>query len=168
MPIIRECRGFTPKIAKDVFIAENAVIIGDVEIGEGSSVWYNVVLRGDVMPIRIGKNTNIQDGTVVHGTYEECGTTIGDRVTIGHMVMLHGCTISDAALIGMGATVMDRAEIGQHCLVGAGSLVTEGKKFMPQSLIVGRPAAVKRSLREEEIQQLEESAEHYLMYKSWY
>ena len=168
MPIIRECRGKKPKIADNVFIAENAVIIGDVEIGEGSSIWYNVVLRGDVMPIKIGRESNVQDGSVIHGTYEECGTTIGDRVTIGHMVMLHGCTIEDGSLIGMGAIVMDNATVGKHSLVGAGTLVTERKKFAPRSLIVGRPAQVKRELTNEEVQALEDSADHYLLYKSWY
>jgi gamma-carbonic anhydrase len=166
--IIKECRGKTPKIAENVFIAENAVIIGDVEIGEGSSIWYNVVLRGDVMPIRIGKEANIQDGTIIHGTFEEYGTTIGDRVTVGHLVMLHGCEIKSGSLIGMGAIIMDGVEVGEHCLVGAGTLITEGKKFSPQSLIVGRPGAVKRALSDAEIKNLEESADNYLMYKSWY
>ncbi len=168
MKIIRSARGFSPKIDSTVFIAENAAIIGDVEISERSSVWYNVTIRGDVMPIRIGKETNIQDNTVIHGTFGEHGCTIGDRVTIGHSVVLHGCEIRDLSLIGMGSIIMDGAVIGEQSLVGAGSLVTPGKKFPPKSLIVGRPAVLKRPLTEEEVASLSESADHYLMYAKWY
>jgi len=166
--MIRKARGKTPEIHENVFIAENAAIIGDVEIQQGASIWYQVTIRGDVMPIRIGRETNIQDNTVIHGTYQEHGCTIGDRVTIGHSVVLHGCEIKAGSLIGMGSIVMDGAVIGEHCLVAAGSLVTEGKKFPANSLIVGRPAVVRRSLTEEEIQNLEKSADQYLMYTSWY
>jgi carbonic anhydrase/acetyltransferase-like protein (isoleucine patch superfamily) len=168
MKVIRSARGLKPEIANDVFIAENAAIIGDVHIQEKSSVWYNVTLRGDVMPIRIGKESNIQDNSVLHGTYQEYGCTIGDRVTVGHGVILHGCTIENSCLIGMGTIIMDNVVIGAHSIVGAGSLVTEGKKFPPRSLILGRPAVVKRALTESEIQSLEESADHYLLYKTWY
>lgn len=161
-------KGFTPKLAKDVFVADNARIIGDVELGENSSVWYNVTIRGDVMPIRIGKEANIQDGSVLHGTYKKFGCTIEDRVTVGHLVMLHGCHIGRESLIGMGSIVMDGAEIGEQCIVGAGSLVTEGAKFPPRSLILGRPAKVKRPLTEEEIKALSYSADNYLLYKTWY
>lgn len=167
-PIIRSVRGFTPQIHPSVFIAENAAIIGDVQVGEGSSLWYNICIRGDVMPIRIGKQSNIQDGSVIHGTYQEYGCTIHDRVTVGHLVMLHGCEIHSGSLIGMGSIIMDGAVIGEHCLVGAGSLVTEGSKFPAGSLILGRPAKVKRALTPEEIKSLEESADHYLLYKSWF
>ena len=161
-------RGFTPEISEDVFVADNARIIGDVKIEAKSSVWYNVTIRGDVMPIRIGKEANIQDGSVLHGTYKKFGCNVGDRVTIGHLVMLHGCTIGRESLIGMGSIVMDGAEIGEQCIVGAGSLVTEGSKFPPRSLILGRPAAVKRALTEEEIEALSYSADNYLLYKTWY
>lgn len=161
-------RGFTPEVAKDVFLAENSSVIGDVKIGEGSSIWYNVTIRGDVAPIRIGKETNIQDGAVLHGTFEKCGATLGDRVTVGHLAMLHGCTIGRGCLIGMGSIVMDQAVIGEYSLVGAGSLVTEGSEFPARSLIVGRPAKVKRALTDEEVQLLEKSADNYLLYKSWY
>jgi len=161
-------RGFTPEISEDVFVADNARIIGDVKIGAKSSVWYNVTIRGDVMPIRIGKEANIQDGSVLHGTYQKFGCNIEDRVTIGHLVMLHGCTIGRESLIGMGSIVMDGAEIGAQSIVGAGSLVTEGSKFPPRSLILGRPAKVKRELTEEEIKALKYSADNYLLYKTWY
>ena len=163
-----EARGFKPEIEKDVFLAEGAQVIGNVKIGEGSSVWFNTTLRGDVMPITIGRETNIQDGSVLHGTYGKFACEVGDRVTIGHSVILHGCKIGTRCLIGMGSIVMDGAEIGEHSVVGAGSLVTEGKKFPPRSLIVGRPAVVKRPLNEEELKFLEQSADNYLLYKTWY
>lgn len=161
-------RGSTPEIEADVFIADNARIIGDVKVGERSSVWYNVTIRGDVMPIRIGREVNIQDGSVLHGTYQKFGTTLQDRVTIGHLVMLHGCEIGAGTLIGMGSIVMDGARVGHHCLVGAGSLITEGTIIPPRSLVLGRPAQVKRSLTEEEVELLEKSADNYLQYKTWY
>lgn len=161
-------RGVMPEVSKGVFVADNARIIGDVKIGAQSSVWYNVTIRGDVMPIRIGKEVNIQDGSVLHGTYQKFGCNVGDRVTIGHLVMLHGCTIGRESLIGMGSIVMDGVEIGEQSIVGAGSLVTEGAKLPPRSLILGRPAKVKRELTEEEIKALSYSADNYLLYKTWY
>lgn len=161
-------RGFTPEVASDVFVADNARIIGDVKIDQGSSVWYNVTIRGDVMPIRIGKEANVQDGSVLHGTYGKFGCTIHDRVTIGHQVTLHGCTIGRETLVGMGSIVMDGAVVGEQCIVGAGSLVTEGANFPPRSLIIGRPAKVKRELTAEELKALSLSADNYLLYKTWY
>lgn len=158
----------TPKIAKSAFLSGNIAITGDVEIGERASIWYNVTIRGDVMPIRIGAETNVQDGTVIHGTYGEYGCTLHERVTVGHMVMLHGCEVHKGSLIGMGSIIMDGVVIGDHSLVGAGSLITEGKKFPPKSLILGRPAKLVRTLTDDEIKLLEESADHYLLYSSWY
>lgn len=166
--IKKTVRGFTPKIATGAWCAENAAVIGNVEIGEKSTIWYNVTLRGDVNHIRVGKETNIQDGTVVHGTYEKFGTTIGNRVTIGHLAMLHGCEIGDRCLIGMGSILMDGVVIGEQSIVGAGSLVTEGSQFPPRSLILGRPAKVQRPLTEQEIAFLDKSADNYLLYKTWY
>ncbi len=168
MSHVIQVRGFAPEIDKSVFVAPNSAVIGNVKIGEKSSVWFNVTLRGDVNEIRIGREVNIQDGSVIHGTYQEFGTYLEDRVTIGHLVMLHGCTIKRGSLIGMGSTVMDGAVIGEHCLVGAGSLVTEGSSFPPRSLILGRPAKVKRELSAEEVEKLEQSADNYLLYTSWY
>lgn len=162
------CRGFKPKIAENVFIADGAKIIGDVIIGENSSVWFNSVLRGDVAPIRIGSKTNIQDNAVIHGTWNKAAATLGDNVTIGHSAILHGCTIGDQCLIGMGAIVMDHAKIGANSIVGAGSLVTEGSEFPEGSLILGRPAKRLRGLTDEEFAFLLQSAENYLTYKSWY
>jgi carbonic anhydrase/acetyltransferase-like protein (isoleucine patch superfamily) len=161
-------RGHTPKIDKSAFIADNARIIGDVVVGENASVWYNVTIRGDVMPIRIGKEANIQDGSVLHGTYGKFGCTVDERVTIGHQVVLHGCHIGKESLIGMGSIIMDGADIGPQCIVGAGSLITEGAKFPARSLILGRPAKVIRDLTEAEIRGLMLSADNYLLYKTWY
>lgn len=163
-----KARGKSPVLGKDVFVAEGAQIISDVSIGDRSSIWFNTTLRGDVMPIKIGSETNIQDGSVVHGTYGKSACEIGDRVTIGHQVTLHGCKIGNTCLIGMGSIVMDDAEIGDRSVVGAGSLVTEGKKFPAGSLIVGRPAVLKRALNEDELKFLEQSADNYLLYKTWY
>jgi carbonic anhydrase/acetyltransferase-like protein (isoleucine patch superfamily) len=161
-------RGITPQIEKNVFIADNSRIIGDVVISEGSSIWYNVCIRGDVMPIRIGKEVNVQDGTVIHGTYKKYGTTLHDRVTIGHLVMLHGCEVGRGSLVGMGSILMDGVRIGEHCLIGAGTLITEGTVIPPRSLVVGRPAKIKRELTEQEVDLLEKSADNYLLYKTWY
>lgn len=164
-----QARGKTPQIHESVFIADGARLIGDLKIGAGSSVWYNTTLRGDVMPITIGENTNIQDGSVLHGTFGKFQCEVGNEVTVGHSVVLHGCKIGDQCLIGMGSIVMDGAEIADHCIVGAGSLVTEGKKFLePYSLIVGRPAVFKRKLNEDEIQFLKKSADNYKLYTTWY
>ncbi|MDG0816549.1 gamma carbonic anhydrase family protein [Bdellovibrio svalbardensis] len=168
MSVFVKARGVTPVVNEKTFIADNARIIGDVEIGEGSSVWYNVTIRGDVMPIRIGKEVNVQDGTVIHGTYQKFGTTLHDRVTIGHLVMLHGCEVGKATLVGMGSILMDGVKVGEHCLIGAGSLLVEGTVIPPRSLVVGRPAQVKRALTDAEVELLEKSADNYLLYQTWY
>ncbi len=165
---LMSCRGKTPEIQAGAFIAPGAKVIGDCRIGARSSVWFNTTLRGDVMPITIGRETNIQDGSTLHGTYGKHACSVGNRVTVGHNVILHGCKIGDLCLIGMGSIIMDGVEIPDHCIVGAGSLVTEGKKFEPYSLILGRPAVFKRKLTEEEIKFLDQSADNYLLYMSWY
>ncbi|MEK6775163.1 MAG: gamma carbonic anhydrase family protein [Bdellovibrionota bacterium] len=161
-------RGFTPKLGKDCFIAPNAMVIGDVIMGDRCSIWFNVTLRGDVMPLRVGHEVNIQDGSVLHGTQNKVGVTIGDRTTIGHNVTLHGCSIGRECLIGMGSLLMDEASIGDKSVVGAGSLVTESSKFPGGVLILGRPAKVIRELKPEEIAFLSQSADNYLKYKTWY
>lgn len=160
--------GIHPKIHPSVFIAPTATIIGDVEIGEGSSVWFNTVIRGDVFPIRIGRQTNIQDNCVLHCTYKKCGVVLEDRVTIGHQVILHGCRVKAGSLIGMGSIIMDNAEVGESCLVAAGTLITEESKFEKASLILGRPGQAKRKLTPEELKNLERSADNYMMYTTWY
>ncbi len=161
--------GMEPQLGKECYIAPTAVLVGNVLIGDQSSVWFNAVVRGDVTPIVIGKQSNLQDGVVVHGTYQKADVRIGDRVTVGHGVILHGCRIEDSCLIGMGSILMDLSHIGHHCLVGAGSLVTEGSVFEPGTLIMGRPAKAVRKLRQDEIDKLERSADNYLFYiNSWY
>jgi gamma-carbonic anhydrase len=157
-----------PVISEEVFLAEDVVIIGDVHIKEKSSVWYNVTIRGDVSPIRIGIATNIQDNTVIHGTYEKFGVNIGDRVTVGHSVLLHGCEIGDECLIGMGSILMDGVVIGAGSIVGAGSLVTQGTQVPERSLVLGRPAKVVRPLSEEEYEKILKSADYYQTYQTWY
>ena len=149
-----------PRLHPSAWVADNATVLGDVELGEESSVWFGAVLRGDTEPLRVGRRSNVQDGSILHA---DAGlpTTIGDDVTIGHLVMLHGCTIGDGSLIGIGAVVLNGARIGKHCLVGARSLVTEGKSFPDGSLIMGSPAVVVRPLSVEQIEGLRKSAAHY-------
>ena len=166
--MIREYKNLKPKIGKNVFIAENATVIGDVEIGDDSSVWFGAILRGDVNYIKVGKCTSIQDGTVVHVTNRTHPTLIGNYVTVGHAVKLHGCTIKDNCLIGIGAIILDGAVINENSIVAAGTLVPPGKEFPPNSLIMGFPAKVKRELSLEEIEHLKEHALRYVDYKNTY
>ncbi len=157
-------QGITPKLADSVFCVESAEIIGDVEIGAESSVWFQVVVRGDVNYIRIGARTNIQDGTVIHVTHKLNPTIIGDDVTIGHNVTLHGCKIGNRCLIGMGAVVMDRADVADDAMVAAGALVTPGTQIPSGTLYAGSPAKYKRDLSESEVLDLKQSAQNYLNY----
>ena len=163
-----EARHKKPVLHKNSWIAPTAAIIGDVEIGEGASIWFHSVLRGDVMPIKIGRETNIQDNTVIHGTFQKFGTTIEERVTVGHSCILHGTYIEKNCLIGMGSILMDGTRIGAGSIVGAGSLVTEGSEFPGGVLILGRPAKVMRPLKPDEIAFLSKSADNYLHYQTWY
>lgn len=163
------CRGFQPQMGSGCFVAPTATIIGNVKMGSRCSVWFNTVIRGDVEPIVIGDETNIQDGTIIHGTFHKAHATIGSRVTIGHGVMLHGCRIGDTTLVGMGSILMDNSSIGSKCVVGAGSLVTEDSDFSEEGwLILGRPAKKIRKLKPEELAFLDKSADNYLMYMQWY
>ena len=166
--MIMDLNGKKPQIGEKTYVAPSADIIGDVRIGKNCSVWFNTTLRGDVMPIVIGDETNIQDNTVIHGTYKKCGAVIGNKVTVGHSVILHGCKIGDLVLIGMGTVIMDQAEIPSRCIVGAGSLVTEGAKFPEGHLILGRPAKAVRPLNEKELAFLPQSAQNYMDYMKWY
>ena len=149
-----------PQLATDAWIAPNATVIGDVRLGSAASVWWNATLRGDNDPIHIGARTNIQDGSVLH-TDEGIPMHIGDDVTVGHLVMLHGCTIGDGSLIGIQAIVLNHARIGRHCLIGAGALIPEGKEIPDRSLVMGAPGKVIRELTDDEIAQLRRNAEHY-------
>lgn len=150
-----------PVIHPSAFIAPNAVVLGDVTIGENASVWYGSVLRGDINRITVGEGSNIQDGSVLHLT-AEAGCHIGRYVTVGHMAMLHACTVGDECLIGMGSIVLDGAEIGERCIIGAGALVTQGKKIPPGSMVLGSPAKVVRPLTDEEQNGLREWAARYV------
>jgi len=162
MAIVRPFRGITPRFGDGVFLAETAAVVGDVEIGARTSIWYGAVLRGDVFHIRVGAETSIQDNTVVHVTSGQHATLIGDRVTIGHSVVLHGCTIGDRCIIGMGAIILDRARIARHCIVGAGALVTPGTDIPEGHLVLGSPAKPRRPLTEDELAWIESSADHYV------
>jgi carbonic anhydrase/acetyltransferase-like protein (isoleucine patch superfamily) len=166
--MIRTFQGIKPTIAASAFIEETAVVIGDVVIGEESSVWFHAVVRGDVHSIRIGRRTNIQDLSVLHVTHDTHPTVLGDDVTVGHHVVLHGCTIKNRVLIGMGALIMDGAVIGEDCIVGAGALVTERTIVPPKSLILGAPAKVKRPVTEAELAWIRESAQNYVRYARQY
>ena len=160
MQMIKEFDGIMPEIDESVFVAESADIIGDVKIGKNSSIWYNTVLRGDEHAIRIGENTNIQDGTVIHVGWD-VDTVIGDNVTVGHNALVHGCKIGNNSLVGMGAIVLNGAEIGEYCMIAAGALVTQNKKCPDGVLIMGSPAKVVRELTDEEKQSLIKSADDY-------
>jgi len=151
----------TPRIAPTAWVADSAQVMGHVELQEGASVWFGCVLRGDNELLQVGRGSNIQDGSVVHSD-PGFPLTLGADVTVGHQVMLHGCSIGEGTLIGIQSVVLNGARIGAHSLVGAGSLVTEGKEFPPGSLIVGRPAKVVRPLSEEEIAKLMKTAAHYV------
>ncbi len=157
---IYQLDGLTPRVASSAWVADSAQVIGNVELGEEASVWFGTVIRGDVDAITIGRGSNIQDASVLHCDAGK-PLVIGEDVTVGHKVMLHGCTIGDGSLIGIGAIVLNGARIGKHCLVGAGSLVTEGKEFPDGSMIMGTPAKVVRALSPEQIAQLDLSAQRY-------
>ena len=169
MAYIKPLRGFTPQIGRDCFLAENASIIGDVVIGDECSIWFNTVLRGDVNSIRIGNRVNIQDGTVLHTLYQKSTIEIGDDVSIGHNVTIHGAKIHDLALIGMGAVVMDDAEVGEGALVAAGSVVLSRTKIGPHEMWGGAPARFIKMVEPEKAREMNQKiARNYLMYSKWY
>jgi carbonic anhydrase/acetyltransferase-like protein (isoleucine patch superfamily) len=154
--------GLVPQVDPTAYVQESARVIGDVHMGAQSSAWFNVVIRGDVYPIRIGARTNVQDNSVVHVTGGRHATILGDDVTIGHGVILHGCRIGNRVLVGIGAIVLDRCEIGDDCMIGAGSLLTPGTVVEPGHLLLGSPAKVVRKLKEAELAHLRESAQNYV------
>jgi carbonic anhydrase/acetyltransferase-like protein (isoleucine patch superfamily) len=166
--MLLEYRGKRPRTGDRVFIAEGAKIVGDVQIGDHSSVWFNAVVRGDVDYIRIGKHTNVQDGAVLHGMKDQYPVVVGDYVTIGHGAILHGCTIESHCLIGMGSTILNNAKIGAYSIIAAGTLVTEGANIPERSLVMGAPGKVKRALTEAEIASIDEYARRYFSYKENY
>lgn len=158
---IYELDGLVPQVAASTWVADSAQVIGDVTLGEDVSIWFGSVLRGDADSLHIGAGSNIQDASVLHADLGK-PLVVGERVTVGHQVMLHGCTIGDESLIGIGAVILNGAKIGKNCLVGAGALVTEGKEFPDGSMIIGSPAKVVRQLSPEQIEGLRKSAQHYI------
>jgi len=166
--MLKTYRGIAPTIAPSAFIEDTAVVIGDVVIGSESSVWFHAVIRGDVHSIRIGHRTNIQDLCLLHVTHDTHPLTLGDNITVGHHVVLHGCTVQDRVLIGMGAIVMDGVVIEEDCIIGAGSLITERIHIPSRSLVMGSPAKIKRLLTDIEVQWIKESASNYIHYAQQY
>jgi carbonic anhydrase/acetyltransferase-like protein (isoleucine patch superfamily) len=167
MAIIRELRGFTPKIGKNCFIAENAVIIGDVTIGDDCSIWYGVVLRGDVNTIKIGNRVNIQDNASVHTLYQRSVTEIGDDVSVGHNAVVHGAKVGNNVLVGMGAILMDNAEIADGSIIAAGAVVLTGEKLEP-GVYAGVPAKKVKDGSDAITAAAHKNAQGYMMYKDWY
>ena len=168
MKNILSYKGIYPKLHQSVFVVESAILIGDVEIGEYSSVWFNAVIRGDVNYIRIGYRTNIQDLCMLHVTKDTHPLILGNEITVGHSVTLHGCTIKDRCLIGMGATILDGAVVGEDCIIGAGALVLEGSIIPPGTLAIGFPAKPKRDLTDAERARIKQSAQNYIDYARTY
>lgn len=166
--MLRAYRGRLPVVHPTAFVDASAQVIGEVEIGADASIWMNVVIRGDVNSIRIGQRSNVQDGTIVHVMHETHPTRIGDDVTVGHGAIVHGCTIDDRVLIGMGATLLNGATVGSDSIVAARSLVTEGMTIPPRSLVMGSPARVKRTLSDEEVATILEYSANYVRYKQDY
>jgi carbonic anhydrase/acetyltransferase-like protein (isoleucine patch superfamily) len=166
--MLRPFRGVLPRVHPTAFIDPSAQVIGDVEIGEQSSVWMTAVIRGDVHRIRMGRRSNIQDGTIVHVMNQTHPTTIGDNVTVGHAALLHGCTVDDRCLIGMGAILLNGAHIGTNSIVAAGTLVTEGMTIPPGSMVMGSPGKVKRPLTDDEVASILAYADRYVGYRLEY
>jgi gamma-carbonic anhydrase len=166
--MIKPFNGIEPKIHETAFVTDDAIVIGDVEIGEDASVWFGSVVRGDVNYIRIGARTNVQDGCVIHVSYRTHPTVLEDEITVGHRVTLHGCHVERGCLIGIGSIVMDGVRVGERSLVGAGSLLTPGTHIPPRSLVLGSPARVKRELTEDELTFLNRSWRNYVELKAKY
>jgi carbonic anhydrase/acetyltransferase-like protein (isoleucine patch superfamily) len=163
--MLRPYKGVTPRVHATAFVDASAQVIGDVEIGEESSVWMNAVVRGDVHWIRIGDRSNIQDGTIVHVMTGTHPTTIGDDVTIGHGAIVHGCTLGNRVLIGMGAILLNGVDVGEDCIVAAGALLTEGTRVPPRSLVMGSPGKVRRILDDQEVASIRWYSERYVGYR---
>lgn len=166
--VILPVKGIHPQIPDSCFLAENATVVGDVVMGENCSVWFNAVIRGDVHSIRIGNDTNIQDGAVIHCTYQKAATTIGNRVSIGHNALVHGCILKDNVLIGMGAIVMDDAVVEEFCIIAAGAIVLEKMVCESGYLYAGIPAKKIKPLTEDQINLLKKLPDNYIMYSGWF
>lgn len=169
MSLIKSVRGFTPEIGEDCFLAENCTIIGDVKIGIGCSIWFNTVLRGDVNTILIGNHVNIQDGSILHTLYEKSTIAIGDYVSVGHNVIIHGAIIKNYALIGMGSIILDHAVVGEGAIIAAGSVVLSGTIIEPNTLWAGVPAKYIKDVDPKQSKEINQRIAHnYAMYASWY
>ncbi len=169
MPYILHVKGVMPEIPESCFVAPNATIVGDVIMGEDCSIWFNAVVRGDVNSIRMGNKVNVQDGAVIHCTYQKTNTNLGNNVSIGHNALVHGCTVADNVLIGMGSIVMDNVEIGEGSIIAAGAVVLEGTKVPAGSIFAGVPAKKVKDISPELLKgEVERIANNYLMYSSWF
>ena len=169
MPLILPVQDRRPKMGENCYIAENATMVGDVIMGDECSVWFQAVVRGDVNFIKMGNRVNVQDGAIIHCTYQKCGTTIGNNVSIGHRAIVHGCTIHDNVLIGMGAIVMDNCVIEENCIIAAGSVVLENTVVKSGSIYAGIPAKKVKDLSPELFQgEVQRIAKNYVMYSSWF
>lgn len=169
MALIKPVKGVSPKMGKNCFLAENCTVVGDVEMGDDCSIWFNAVVRGDVNSIRMGNKVNIQDGAVIHCTYEKTKVHLGNNVSVGHNAIVHGCTVHDNVLIGMGAIVMDNVEIGSNTIIAAGSVVLENTKVESGVIYAGVPAKKVKDINQELINgEINRIANNYLMYSSWF
>mgnify|MGYP001267134710 CR=1 FL=1 len=169
MGLIKEVRGFTPELGEDIYIAENATIIGDVTCGNQCSFWFNAVVRGDVNYIKMGNKVNVQDGAIIHGSFEKSPTNIGNNVSIGHQAMVHGCTIQDNVLVGMGAIIMDDCIIGEKSIIAAGAVLTAKTIVEPSSIYAGVPAKKIKDVPDHLVEgEINRIANNYVKYASWY
>jgi carbonic anhydrase/acetyltransferase-like protein (isoleucine patch superfamily) len=169
MALIRSVRGFTPQFGKDCFLAENATIVGDVIMGDECSIWFNAVVRGDVNSIRLGNRVNVQDGAVIHCTYERSKTLVADNVSIGHNAIVHGCEIEEKVLVGMGAIIMDLAVVKTNTIVAAGAVVLQKQLLEPNSIYAGTPAKKVKAIDENlSVNEIERIAANYMKYASWF
>lgn len=169
MALIKSVRGFTPVFGKNIYLAETATIIGEVIMGDDCSVWFNAVVRGDVNSIRMGNKVNIQDGAIIHCTYQRAATTIGNNVSVGHNAIIHGCTLEDNVLVGMGAIVMDHAVVEKNSLIAAGSVVLENTRVESGSIYAGVPAKKVKEISPEHFEQINmRIANNYVMYSEWF
>ncbi len=169
MALIKECKGIVPQFGDDVYLAENATVVGDVIMGDRCSVWFNAVVRGDVNSIRMGNQVNIQDGAVIHCTYEKTKVNLGNNVSVGHNALVHGCTVEDNVLIGMGAIVMDNCYIESNCIIAAGAVLLENTRVESWSVYAGIPAKKVKTLSPELFEgEVQRIANNYVMYSSWF
>jgi len=169
MPIIKAVKGIAPKFGKNIFLAENCTVVGEVITGDDCSIWFNAVVRGDVHYIHVGNKVNIQDGAIIHCTYQKAPTKIGNNVSIGHNAIVHGCTLEDNVLIGMGAIVMDHAYVEKNSIIAAGAVVLENTRVESGSIYAGTPAKKVKQVSEEQFKDLvERIANNYVMYSGWF